>query len=340
MCFKAKNLDSATKSPSSFSLSRNNDKDILFATYSQQGYPIHPRKKIAMHILVTGASGFIGSAFIENYKNKYAITAVSRKPDQAHIMGVQTITWDALQSLDDYDVVINLAGENIAAKKWSKKQKNLIRDSRINAIKKLHFLYQNSIKKPTLFIQASAIGYYGTNKEKASEETLVNSADFPHKLCVDIEKESSVFTTKNTRLCILRIGVVLGKNGGILKKIAPTFNIGLGGRIGDGQHIISWIHITDLTRAIDYVITTPPAKGIYNITSPAPVSANQFYHTFATILNRPYLCHLPPWLIRFIFGEMSILLTKGQYVIPKRLITAEFKFKYPDIKNALIKIYK
>jgi uncharacterized protein (TIGR01777 family) len=199
----------------------------------------------------------------------------------------------------------------------------------------------NQEKKPTILISASAIGYYGEQETSPLDEYSKAHDGFTHDLCQQWEDAALQAESLGVRTCIMRLGVVLGKHGGALSKLLPAFRYGLGSQLGDGKQILSWVHLDDVCNAVLFFINNQDLSGIFNITSPIPVSNKEFTAILAKTLRRPVLFSTPKQLIKIIFGQMGeCLLLKGQAIKPTRLIAAGFQFQYPLLSDALQSIIK
>ena len=298
-----------------------------------------------MNILLTGASGFIGTQLVDALK-QHQLTILTRSPERsAEKLGQQhqyLASLDGLNDLNDFDVIINLAGEPIAGKRWSAAQKQAICQSRWTITAKLSELIKHSDTPPHTFVSASAIGYYGDQKLQPIDESFeVNQqtqAEFTHQVCKRWEDEALSAQSEQTRVAILRIGLVLGSQGGALAKMLPAFKLGLGGPIADGQQGMSWIHQADLVRLIIYLAEHNDCIGIFNGTAPNPVSNKSFTKALGKAVNRPACIPAPAFGLKLALGEMSTLLIEGQYVTPKHALSSGFTFQYPELDAALEQI--
>ncbi|MEZ9139868.1 MULTISPECIES: TIGR01777 family oxidoreductase [unclassified Shewanella] len=298
-----------------------------------------------MKILITGATGFVGKQLVALLSQQsHQLTIVTRNITQAtQTLGAEHQYLDdlnQLKNLNDFDSVINLAGEPIVGKRWNNQQKQQICDSRWNITALLTQLIKQSDTPPASFISASAIGFYGRQGTIPVDEDSQAHDEFSHQVCSEWEHLALQAQSEKTRVCVLRIGIVLGKNGGALAKMLPPFKLGLGGPIGKGVHGVSWIHIDDLTQLILHLLTTEQAHGVFNATAPNPINHKQFAESIGSSLNRPACIPTPVIALRLAMGEMADLIVEGQFVLPKRTLASGFNFKYPDISPALDSILK
>ncbi|RTE87575.1 MULTISPECIES: TIGR01777 family oxidoreductase [Gammaproteobacteria] len=294
-----------------------------------------------MKILITGGTGLIGSAFIERYDHDYTI--LTRRPESAARQLSDKHTYinrlSELKNLNDFDAVINLAGEPIAEKRWTKKHKARIEKSRWQTTDELVALFEASSKPAATFISGSAVGYYGRQgDEKVTERDYIAHDEFSHELCKTWEDKAKQAETK-TRLCLLRTGIVLSPSGGALNRMVTPFKLGLGGPIGHGQQMMSWVHIEDMIEMIQFLLENENCQGVFNATAPQPVSNEKFSKCLAQTLNRPCLFRVPAFTMRLAFGEMADLLLTGQAVLPQKLQEQGFTFKYEHIEPCLKAIF-
>ena len=308
-----------------------------------------------MRILMLGCTGFIGKSLIPRLISEgHELCLISRKNiDQLKINSsfekiaflklnlAQERNWNdinLLNQLKSCEVIINLSGEPITEKRWSEEQKLEIENSRVNTTSYL----MNSLKKnainPKVIINASAIGFYGTSLDNIFDETSPSGEDFLAKLCKKWEEAASQ-KPFFTRLVILRIGIVLGVNGGALGKMLPIFKVGLGGPIGDGNQWMSWIHIDDLCDIIVNGIKDKKYSGVINAVSPKPVKMREFSSILAKSLQRPNLLPVPAASLKLILGDSAKLLLEGQNIKSIKL-NKFFKFKYPLLEEAIFSLTK
>ncbi|MGR9099719.1 MAG: TIGR01777 family oxidoreductase [Gammaproteobacteria bacterium] len=296
-----------------------------------------------MKILITGGTGFIGRALCKTLvRNGHDLTVLSRRPEKvAELCGesVKSIgSLDSLTSGDRFDAIINLAGEGIADARWTARRKQILRDSRIGITSRLVSYIETAEQKPGVLISGSAVGYYGDSGDAERFESSGFRDDFGHRLCAEWEETARKAETFGVRVCIVRTGLVIGENGGFLKRMLPVFKSGLGGRIGDGRQWMSWIHRRDYIRIIELLLATPELHGIFNATAPNPVTNAEFSATLARVLHRPAIFPVPAFVLRTLLGEMSELLLGGQKVLPERLQKEKFEFEFADVEQALIDV--
>ena len=292
-----------------------------------------------MKILITGGSGFIGRALIHRLYQEHVFTVLTRHPKRAQKrIGVPVQSIDSIDQIEDigeFDAIINLAGEPIADKRWTSKQKSRICHSRWDITQALVDKIAHTNAPPHTFISGSAIGYYG---RQPATLTLDESHDdcfneFSHEVCHTWE-HIAMQAERFTRVIRLRTGIVLGE-GGALKKMLPPFKLGLGGPIAKGHQIMSWIHIHDMVEAIVYLLNHHRCKGAYNLTAPHPVSNHAFSNTLAHVLGTRARLTTPEFVLRLLFGEMADLLVYGQKVVPGRLQQDGYAFKFAKLDAAL-----
>lgn len=291
--------------------------------------------------LITGATGFIGTKLVENLlANQNQITILSRNKNRAEkIFGKKVKIISEISEVsenENIDFIINLAGEPIAQKRWSKNQKEILIKSRVETTQKIIHLIAKLKTKPQLLISASAIGFYGKNGEEELVENSPAKNEFTNQLCKEWEKAALEAEKFGTRICIIRLGIVLGKNGGALAKMLPAFKFGLGGKIASGQQFMSWVHIEDVIGAINFLTKNQNLSGVFNLTAPQPQRNCDFTKILAKKLKRPAFLNMPSLAIKILFGEMGeTLLSNGQKVLPKNLIQNGFEFKYQNLNQAL-----
>lgn len=292
-----------------------------------------------MNILITGGTGFIGSALctklLNNKKNK--LTLLSRNPGKIKIPAKKISSLNELEKDVSFDVIINLAGEPIADKRWTENQKQKIITSRIDTTDKIIEFIKTAKHKPELLINGSAIGYYGINKTNIEiDENGTGDNSFSSDLCEQWEAAALQANSFGVRTCLLRTGIVLGKNGGALSKMLPPFKMGLGGKIGSGQQWMPWIHLEDLVGIILYCIEHDDLNGAINGTSPNPSTNQNFTKTLGKVLNRPTFMSIPETIIKLLMGQMGVeLLLSGKKILPVKVTDKCYQFQYPELEKAL-----
>ena len=294
-------------------------------------------------ILVTGGSGFIGRNLCKRLaslvgEQDLQVKVLSRSPRKAAKVlpkSVQMIT-DVTQLNQSVDILINLAGEPIANRRWSEKRKAIISRSRIQTTQALYEYFKHTDKPPSIVISGSAVGYYGgglANNQSVTEDGAVEP-NFSSQLCADWENTAQQFEQLGSRVCFLRTGIVLGKQGA-LSKLLPAFKLGLGGPIATGQQWMPWVHIEDMVEIIIYAILNN-ISGPINCTAPQPVTNREFAKTLGKVLRRPAIATMPATVVKLLFGQMGDeLMIQGQSVIPQKLQKQGFQFKYSDLYSAL-----
>ena len=296
-------------------------------------------------ILLTGVTGFIGDALLPALVNdRYSLICLTRDPRNALKKyrnlnaSIQWITnFEQLESMPEY--VINLSGEGIADSRWTDRRKQILRASRIDVTKALVSRLNQLDGEPSVVVSGSAVGYYGLQVCDVTE-TDSSGSDFAARLCADWEASISELENDQTQIYTIRIGVVLGRPGGFLGRLEIPFKLGVGGPLGRGDQMLSWIHRDDLVAMIRWLVSTTPEPGPYNATSPEPVSNLEFTKTLGRVLNRPTLLRVPAAPMRMVLGELADLLLKGQSVKPHRAIDQGFHFEYPDLNSALSALFR
>ena len=295
-----------------------------------------------MKILITGGTGLIGSniakALIAEYHN-INITILTRNASLTkNFSSIQIKYIDGFNNLDnDYKVIINLAGEPINKGRWTDNKKARILSSRIDITKKLIEYISKLEKKPELLISGSAIGFYGSHETQIfNEDSKAADDGFTHQLCQGWENIANEAKDYGVRVVNLRTGIVLAKEGGILKEMLLPFKLALGCQIGDGKAWMSWIHIKDLCNIIMYIINNKNIEGPVNGVAPNPLQNREFSKSLAKALNRPMFLTMPSFIVKIMFGEMGeTLLLNGQRVLPNKITKAGYSFEFDNLKKAL-----
>ena len=282
-----------------------------------------------MKIAVSGSTGFIGKQLSDFLlRSGYELIVISRGDFAGGCNQLAKV-------INSADVIINLAGTPVL-QRWNQKSKQQILSSRIDTTRLLvEAVFQNLPEhRPKIFINASAIGIYD-NSETHDEFSTALGTGFLATVCKAWELETLPLKDLNLRLCIVRIGMVLGSTGGSLGKMLPLFKAGLGGRIASGKQPFSFIHISDFCRALSHLITNDKSTGIYNLVSPEPTTNELFTKTLSGYLHRPSFFTVPEFALKLIYGEASEMLTTGACVKPARLLEEGFDFQFPGISAAV-----
>ncbi|MEZ4771624.1 MAG: TIGR01777 family oxidoreductase [Bacteroidia bacterium] len=289
-----------------------------------------------MNILITGGTGFIGERLVRFLTEKgHLVTILTREKKSSSNRNVTLKAWDGKKmpvGMGIYDVVINLAGASIGLLPWTEKNKKLITDSRVDATRACVEFINSSPNPPSVFISASGVGYYGTEKADEIDERGKPGNDFPAEVCKVWEAEAQ---KAQTRTVILRIGVVIGKNGGAMKEMLPIYKKGLGGRFASGKQGFPWIHIEDLISSVSFLIDKEDFSGPVNIVAPHLIDQATFSGFLSKALGKWDLFVIPKFVLQTMFGERSLLFWGGQKVIPRKLQQMQFVFRFPDVRLAL-----
>lgn len=293
-----------------------------------------------MKLLVTGGTGFIGRALcrvlVERGHEPVVITrAPSAPPAQER---VEWLSWEGAEwqrRLAGTDGLINLAGESIAATRWSPARKALIRGSRIQTTRALVNAMAVQERRPSVLVSASAIGYYGPRGDETLAESAEPGGGFLAATCQAWEAEAQRAERLGVRVVRLRIGLVLAPDGGALAKMARPFRAFLGGPLGSGRQWVSWIHREDVLGVIEWALTHPTVRGAVNATAPQPVPMRAFCRELGRVLHRPSWAPVPAIALRLLVGEMAELLLTGQRVLPTVAVEQGYAFRYPGLQDAL-----
>jgi uncharacterized protein (TIGR01777 family) len=293
-----------------------------------------------MHILVTGATGLIGSALVPFLTTGgHRVTRLVRstpRPGQAEIPWNPALGSIATPALEDFDAVVHLAGENIATGRWTDEKKARIRASRVQGTRLLCDALAQLVRPPKVLVSASAIGYYGDRGAESLHESSRPGADFLAGVCQAWEAATAPAVQRGIRVVNLRLGVVLSPAGGALAKMLLPFKIGAGGVIGTGRQYMSWIALDDALGAILHALMTVASQGPVNAVAPQPLTNSEFTTILGRVLGRPTLLPLPAFAARLAFGEMAdALLLASTRVEPRRLLDTGYVFRYPDLDSAL-----
>jgi len=288
-----------------------------------------------MNILLTGASGFFGGHLRPLLEGAgHRVLTVGRGAGADH-------DWsqDSLRAgVEHADAVVHLAGESLVARRWSARQKERILASRVELTSRLAELLAE--RGRGVLVSASAVGFYGSWTGPRGDEELGEDApsgdDFPARVCRAWEEAARTpLAGSDVRLAIVRIGVILGADGGALKRMLLPFRLGLGGPLGGGRQILPWIHVGDLARLFQFILETPSAAGAFNGTAPGAVDSAEFARTLGRVLGRPAFLPVPGPALRLALGEVAGMLLKGQRAVPRRALVEGFAFEHPLLEPAL-----
>ncbi len=295
-----------------------------------------------MKLVISGASGFIGSTLVERLANKnHTLILLSRSRRDGGRSNIQWTAWEPGQAgtwqeaMDGADGVIHLAGEPIAGKRWSEAQKQRLRESRIDTTRMIVAGIAKAKQKPKFLINSSAVGYYGPHGDETLTEESPPGSDFLGQLCAAWEAEASKAREQGLRVSLVRTGIVLGKGKGALAKMVPPFKLFAGGRLGSGKQWLPWIHIEDEVGLIDFLVEHEKADGPFNATAPNPVTMDEFCKALGRVLNRPSWAPVPASILSLMLGEMAEMLLTGQRALPQAAQKLGYEFKYPNVLEAL-----
>ena len=300
-----------------------------------------------MRVLLAGGTGFIGRSLVAELKaHGWEIVVLSRNPGkvadvfEAGVIGMDWDNGDWPDMIGPGTAIVNLAGANIAAGRWTESRKKLILNSRVNAGKRLVRAVKKSDALPDVFIQASAVGYYGPCGTTPVNEFAPSGSGFLADVTRQWEASTAELEDLGIRRCILRTGMVLG-NGGALKKMLTPFRYYVGGPVGSGFQGVSWVHMADEVGAIRFLLENESCSGPYNLTSPEPVNFRTFADTLGKVMRRPSVFPVPGFGLRLLYGEMADeILLSGQMVLPERLLKAGFRFRFPLLHDALADVVR
>lgn len=292
-----------------------------------------------MKTLITGASGLVGSALIESlFKKGHTIRCLQRNKSK----NLQQL-WDAsvFQPETDnqapFDVVIHLAGENVAGGRWNAARKEKILRSRVDGTRQLVDILSEPQNRPKVFLCASATGYYGDCGNRDVDERSPLGSGFLADVCRQWEEAAARAEQAGIRVVYLRFGMILSPKGGALHKMLPAFKAGLGGVVGSGEQFISWTPMNDLTEIVHFLIVNETTRGPYNVIAPTPVTNRAFTKTLGEVLGKPTIFPAPAFLVRLIFGEMADeMVLSSCKARPTRLLEAGYRFQEEDLRHTLV----
>jgi uncharacterized protein (TIGR01777 family) len=290
-----------------------------------------------VNILITGASGLIGSTLVEHFVNQgHSMFSLQRNKSSDSTSFWKFDRLSAEGSSLKFDAVIHLAGENIADGRWTRRKKALILKSRIDGTRELAEFCSALHHKPEVFISASAIGYYGDQGDTVLEETSSTGTNFVAEVCREWEKASRTAQEAGVRVANVRIGMVLSGKGGTLSTMLHSFKLGIAGIVGNGKQYVSWIDIRDIVSITHFIINDPTISGPVNLVSPHPATNYEFTKTLGKVLSKPTIMRMPAFAARTVFGQMgSELVLSSTRVMPKVLTDKGYSFVAEKLEESL-----
>ena len=302
-----------------------------------------------MRVVLAGGSGFLGRALSEHLVGRqHEVVILSRGGSVPARTGARAVAWQPdgspnpgawAREIDGAGAIVNLTGAGMADRRWTRRRKEELRQSRTQPARSLVAAVRAASVRPGTFVQGSAVGFYGAHGDEVIDESFPPGQDFLGQLAVSWEAEAHPAAALGCRLVILRSGVVLARGGGMLKKVIPPFQFFVGGPIASGRQYMSWIHLADWISIVTWAIETPSVSGVVNATSPGPATNADFSRALGRALHRPSWLRVPGFALRVIFGDMADdMLIAGQRVVPKRALEAGFVFNHADIDSALAQV--
>lgn len=294
--------------------------------------------------IITGGTGLIGRALAGDLAGDgQEVILLSRNPERATNLpqGVRAERWDGHTAegwghlADGAEAIVNLAGENIGAGRWTSERKRRILDSRVNAGRGVVEAVKAAQVKPPVVIQSSAVGYYGPQGDEQIGEDVPAGIDFLGQVAVEWENSTAPLDEMGIRRPIIRSGVVLSTKSGAFPRMLLPFKLFVGGPLGNGRQWFSWIHINDIVRAIRFLIQHPKATGPFNVTAPNPLTNADWSRALGKVMRRPAFMPTPSFALKLLFGEMATVLLDGQRASPQRLLDLGFSFRFPEAEGAL-----
>lgn len=288
-----------------------------------------------MKVLVSGASGFVGSALLASLRARgHEVRSIGRGASAQH----DWLPASLARGVGWCEAIVALAGENLFAQRWDPVFKQRLWSSRFETTRALALLAAEH--RTRVFVGASAVGYYGACGDEELDESAPPGSDFLARLCVDWEDAQEPARAAGVRCVTLRLGVVLGREGGALARMLPVFRLGLGGPLGSGRQWFSWIHRDDLVALLVWALEDDAARGAYNACAPEPVTMREFARTLGRVLHRPAYVPVPAFALRLRLGEGAQMLLTGQRVLPRRALEQGFCFRHPELGAALAQLVR
>ncbi len=298
-----------------------------------------------MKVIITGGSGLIGSALSASLAaSQHEVIVLSRNPDRHRDdlpEGVRAVEWDAESAegwghlAEGADAIVNLAGAGIAEGRWTDERKRAIRQSRVQAGRAVTQAVAAAENKPSMVLQASAVGYYGVDAQGQLREDAPAGDDFLASVCQDWEASTAEVESMGVRRVVTRTGIVLATQGGALPRMLLPFKLFAGGPVGSGDQPFPWIHIDDEVGALRFLIENEEARGVYNLAGPELHDNGSFSRTIGRVMNRPAFLPAPAFAMRIAFGEMADVLLYGQQAVPDRLLDLGYDFRFRTAEAAL-----
>ena len=301
-----------------------------------------------MKVLVSGGTGFVGSSLVRELQAAdNSCMVLSRTPERRLKLPDQVTfhRWDAraveplADLMEEADAVVHLAGESIGAGRWTAGRKRQILDSRVASTQAMTAALLQAQGPPRVFVQASAVGFYGPGDDQVVTEEAPPGNDFLAQVCQEWEAASLEVEKRGVRRIVARTGIVLSASGGALSRMALPFKLFAGGPAGSGRQWMPWIHLADEVGALCFLLEHEDARGPFNLAAPNPVTNREFSGALGQALHRPSLLPAPALALRLALGEMADLILTGQRAVPDRLLELGYKFRYPDLESALQEIY-
>ena len=295
-----------------------------------------------MKVLIAGGSGFLGTALRKSLASAghevFILTRqAARDPAEIQWDGKTADGWGEV--VNDMDAIVNLTGYGLEHWPWTKRQKQKFLDSRVLPGRALVSAIRAASRRPRVFLQTSGVNRYGLRGEGMADESTPPAGDFLAQLTVPWEDATQPVEELGVRRVIFRNAVVLARKGGLFRLMTLAPRLFFGGTFGDGKQAMPWIHITDHTNALRFLLEEEAARGAFNLIAPQPTSSAEFMRAVSRALHRPYWFHVPKFLLRLVLGEMSVLVTEGRYSQPKRLIEMGFRFQFGNLDDAMKDIF-
>jgi len=287
-------------------------------------------------VIIAGGSGFLGTALAGSLRaDGHHVTIISRHPQ-----GPNQAAWTDRAALERADAIVNLAGTSLESGRWTEARKADILHSRVHATETIVNALSEVSRRPSVFLNQSAVGFYGAHGSEALTEDSPSGSDFLASVCIAWEA-AAVKAARMTRVVLLRTGLPLDPSGGALPRLALPFRFFAGGRLGSGEQYWSWIHLDDWIRMVRWAIDEPGIDGPLNVTAPAPATNRELADALGRAMHRPAFAPAPAFALRLLLGEMAdALILSGQRVLPAKATRAGFQFRYPDLDSALQQIYR